>query len=237
MRVSVIVRLLILLPLVSCREAAVGADRAAPAQRKPAGVVSPAAAKWLERPTREAEERPQIVLAAMNLENGDVIADVGAGSGFYSRRLARAVAPDGVVYANDIQPGMLDALRANAARQRITNIIPVLGTVNDPKLPKATFDWVLLVDVYHEFQQPRPMLAAIRTCLKPGGRVALVEYRETTTQIRPEHRMSKEQVLAEWLPAGFRVEKIVEAMPMHRLYIFAASGPVTSGDIRRGATM
>lgn len=202
------VRLLLLLMLVQ--------------QRTPANIVPPSSADWLERSTREEEERPEIVLAAMDLRNGNVVADVGAGSGFYSRRLARAVAPKGVVYANDIQSEMLDTLRAKAAGENITNIIPILGTETDPKLPKATFDWVLLVDVYHELQQPKPMLAAIRASLKPDGRVALVEYRETTTHIRPEHRMSKEQVLGEWVPAGFRLEKIVETMPMQRLYIFAA---------------
>ncbi len=195
-------------------------DATAP-HRVPANVISPASVDWLERSTREEEERPELVLQAMGLRNGDVVADVGAGSGFYSRRLARAVAPKGLVYANDIQSEMLDALRANAAREKITNIVPILGTETDPKLPRARFDWVLLVDVYHEFQQPKPMLEAIRAALQPRGHVALVEYRETTAHIRPEHRMSKEQVLAEWLPAGFRLEKIIDSMPMHRLYIFA----------------
>ena len=190
-------------------------------ERTPANVVSPDAVDWLERSTREEEEKPEIVIAAMNLKNGDVVADGGAGSGYYARRVARAVAPKGVVYANDIQQEMLDALRANAAREKITNIVPILGTETDPKLPKGRLDWVLLVDVYHEFQQPKPMLAAIRTALKPDGRVALVEYRETTSHVRPSHRMTKEQVLSEWEPAGFRLEKIVETMPMQRLYIFS----------------
>ena len=159
----------------------------------------------------------------MKLKKGDVVADVGAGTGFYTRRLARAVGPTGVVYANDIQPELLSDLRTNAASEKITNIVPILGTETDPRLPPATFDWVLLVDVYHEFQQPAPMLAAIRAALKPSGKVALVEYRETTLSIRPEHRMSKEQVLREWLPAGFRLVEIVERMPLQRLYVFEPS--------------
>lgn len=189
-------------------------------QRTPANVVSPAAAEWLERSSREEEERPELVLAAMKLKNGDIIADVGAGSGFYARRVARAIGPKGVVFANDIQREMLDALVQNAAKEKITNIVPILGTETDPKLPKATFDWVLLVDVYHEFQQPKPMLDAIRAALKPGGRVALVEYRETHERVSPAHRMSKEQVLSEWLPAGFHLERIDESPPIQRLYIF-----------------
>jgi ubiquinone/menaquinone biosynthesis C-methylase UbiE len=191
------------------------------AQRVPAQVVDPDSIGWLERATRQEEEKPEIVLAAMELKNGDVVADVGAGSGFYTRRLARAVAPRGVVYANDIQPEMIEALKENAAREKITNIIPIVGTETDARLPAATFDWILLVDVYHEFQQPQPMLGAIRKALKPAGRVALVEYRETTTHISPAHRMTREQVLSEWLPAGFQLEKIVETMPMQRLYVFS----------------
>jgi ubiquinone/menaquinone biosynthesis C-methylase UbiE len=190
-------------------------------QRTPANVVSPAAAEWLERASREEEEKPEIVIATMRLRNGDVVADIGAGTGFYARRIARAIAPDGVVYANDIQQEMLDVLRDKAAAENLTNIVPILGSETDPKLPKATFDWILLVDVYHEFQQPKPMLAAIRASLRPGGRVALVEYRETTAHVRPEHRMSKQQVLSEWQPAGFHLEKVVETMPMQRLYVFS----------------
>ena len=193
-----------------------------PQERVPAGVVGPGAVDWLERSEREQEEKPEIVLREMKLKNGDVVADVGAGSGFYTRRLALAVAPDGVVYANDIQQEMLDALLANAAHAKIKNIVTVLGEEADPKLPKGKFDWVLLVDVYHELQQPKPMLAAIKAALKPDGRIALVEYRETTWKISPPHRMSKAQVLSEWEPAGFELVRVVEDMPLQRLYIFKA---------------
>ncbi|HUP45748.1 MAG TPA: class I SAM-dependent methyltransferase [Thermoanaerobaculia bacterium] len=189
-------------------------------ERVPADVISPAGAEWLERSTRAGEERPEIVIAAMDLKNGDVVADVGAGTGFYTRRLARAVAPDGVVYANDVQAGMLEVLKEKASAEGLSNIVPVLGGETDPKLPEGKLDWILLVDVYHELQQPKPMLAALQRALKPGGRIALVEYRETWTRVRPAHRMSQEQVLAEWLPAGFRLLRVVEEMPMQRLYIF-----------------
>jgi ubiquinone/menaquinone biosynthesis C-methylase UbiE len=134
-------------------------------------------ADWLERPEREAEERPQLVLDAMQLREGDVVAEIGAGTGYFARRIARAVGPRGIVYANDIQPEMLDLMRTYAAREQLTNIRPVLGTETDPKLPANTLDWILLADVYHEFQQPRPMLARMREALKPTGRVMLVEYR------------------------------------------------------------
>lgn len=121
----------------------------------------------------------------------------------------------------DIQPELLAVLKEKAAAERLTNIIPLLGEEADPKLPDAKFDWILLVDVYHELQKPEPMLAAFRKALKPSGRVALVEYRETTSHISPAHRMTKAEVLREWIPAGFRLVEIIETMPMQRLYIFS----------------
>ena len=210
--------------LLACYAPPATSQRTEPAPvRRPAAVISPAGADWLERASREREDRPDIVIAAMNLKNGDVVADVGAATGFFSRRLARAVAPDGVVLANDIQPAMLDMLKANAAREKISNIVPILGTETDPKLPKGSVDWILLVDVYHEFQEPGPMLQKMRDALKPGGRVALVEYRAEGTSashIRTEHRMSKEQVLREWTPAGFELERTIDDLPSQHLFIF-----------------
>jgi ubiquinone/menaquinone biosynthesis C-methylase UbiE len=196
--------------------------------RTPAPVMSFHGAAWLEREGREAEERPQEVIRAMGLRDGSVVADVGCGSGFYSRRLARAVAPSGRVYAVDIQPEMLDLLKSLAAKESLTNIVPVLGTEEEPRLPKGTVDWILLVDVYHEFQKPKPMLAGLRAALAPKGRVALVEYRAegtTAAHIRPEHRMSVEQVLAEWRPAGFRLVKRQETLPSQHLFVFEKDGP------------
>ena len=193
--------------------------------REPANVLSwRGGADWLEREGRAELERPEIVIKAMNLRDGDVVADIGAGTGFYSRRLARAVAPTGKVYAEDIQPEMLERLKKIVADEGIPNIIPVLGTETDPNLPKGTMDWILLVDVYHEFQDPQPMLAKIRESLKPNGRVALVEYRaegDTAAHISPAHRMSVEQVLAEWTPAGFTLEQTIEDLPTQHLFIFA----------------
>src|SRR5687767_4364187 len=144
--------LAIALLVASC--AARNPEPVAPGQRPPAPVMSTAGVGWLERSEREEEERPDLVLAAMELEPGDVIADVGAGSGYFTRRLARAVGETGRVYANDVQQDMLDILQANIAREELTNVIPVLGTASDPKLPQGSLDWVLLVDVYHEMQEP-----------------------------------------------------------------------------------
>ncbi len=179
-------------------------------------------ADWLEREGREDLERPEITLCAMNLRDGDRVADIGAGTGFYTRRLAKAVGPSGKVYANDIQPEMLERLKEAAGKEGISNIVTVLGTEDDLRLPPKTFDWVLLVDVYHEFQQPKIMLQKIREALKPGGRVALVEYRmegETASHISVEHRMTVEQVTAEWGAGGFTIERRIEELPSQHLFI------------------
>jgi ubiquinone/menaquinone biosynthesis C-methylase UbiE len=183
-----------------------------------------AGADWLEREGREAEQRPEEVIRTMGLEDGAVVADLGCGTGYFARRMARAVAPRGRVYGVDIQPEMLGRMKELLAREGITNVVPVLGKADDPGLPPASLDWILLVDVYHELQQPKPMLAKMREALKTRGRIALVEYRlegDSATHIRPEHRMSVEQVLGEWLPAGFRLVKRHEFLPTQHFFVFA----------------
>lgn len=182
-------------------------------------------AAWLEREGRNELERPDEVIAAMHLHDGSVVAEIGCGTGFFSRRLAKAVGPRGKVYAEDIQPEMLDLLQKYAAGEGAPNIITVLGTETDPKLPKGQMDWILLVDVYHELQEPAPMLARIREALKPGGQVALVEYRaedDSAKHISPAHRMSVEQVLREWRPAGFELAQRIETLPSQHLFLFTA---------------
>ncbi len=192
-------------------------------ERIPAQVMSYLGIDWLERDDRELVEQPDKVIAAMELESGDVVADIGSGSGYFTRRLAKAVLPDGKVYGVDIQPEMNAALEENCKKEGITNVEVVLSDEADPKLPPASIDWMLLVDVYHEFQQPKPMLAKMLEALKPGGRVALVEYRllgDTAAHIKQEHRMSVEQVMAEWEPAGFVLETRHEFLPTQHLFIF-----------------
>ena len=162
-------------------------------QRRPAPVMGAGGADWLERPGRDEEQRPDEIVRTMALKKGDAVADLGAGTGYFTRRLARAVGPSGVVYAVDIQPEMLTLLKANMEKAGVRNVVPVLGEVDDPKLTPSSLDWVLLVDVYHELQQPKATLAKVREALKPTGRVALVEYRLeglTALHVREEHRMS-----------------------------------------------
>jgi ubiquinone/menaquinone biosynthesis C-methylase UbiE len=192
-------------------------------ERRPASVMSAGGADWLERPSRDEEQKPDEIIRTMRVKDGDVIADVGAGTGYFTRRLAKAVAPSGRVYAVDIQPEMLALLKDNVEKAGLRNVVPVLGEVDDPKLPPASLDWILIVDVYHELQQPKATLAKMREALKPLGRVALVEYRlegDTALHVREDHRMSKKQVLAEWEPAGFRLVKHYEFLPVQHFFVF-----------------
>jgi ubiquinone/menaquinone biosynthesis C-methylase UbiE len=198
---------------------------AASAKREPANVMSWEKADWLEREGRAENEKPELVIQAMDLKPGMTVAEIGAGTGFFSRRIAKVVGPAGKVYAEDIQPQMLDLLKQRTAKEEVQNVIPVLGTETDPKLPAHSVDRVLLVDVYHEFQKPEPMLAAIRDCLAPGGTVILVEYRlegETAAHINIKHRMSVEQVLSEWTAAGFTLVRRSEDLPSQHVFIFSA---------------
>jgi predicted methyltransferase len=218
---------ILIFPHVACgapRSADGGA--AAPASRRqPANVMSFEGAAWLEREGRAEAEKPELVLAAMELRPGMTVAEIGAGTGFFSRRLAKAVGPTSKVYSVDIQPEMLELLETYAAKERITNIVPVVGTETDPRLPARGVDRILLVDVYHEFQKPEPMLARIRDSLAPGGTVTLVEYRlegDSASHIKTEHRMSVEQVLSEWTAAGFELIRRLETLPSQHLFVFNA---------------
>src|SRR5437660_789614 len=136
--------------------------------RRYATVMGFEGADWLERAEREDEEEPERALDALELKKGDTVADIGAGSGYITARIAKRVGPTGRVYAEDIQPEMLALLQQRIARQQLTNVTPVLGLFDDPKLPASAIDVELLVDVYHEFSEPQQMLRGLRTALKPG---------------------------------------------------------------------
>jgi predicted methyltransferase len=192
-------------------------------ERRPAPVMGASGADYLERPGRDEEQKPDEIIRSMGLKNGDVVADLGAGTGYFTHRLAKAVAPSGRVYAVDIQPEMLSRLKTSMEKAGVRNVVVVLGETDDPKLPPASLDWVLLVDVYHELQQPKATLARMRAALKPAGRVAVVEHRLeglTALHVKEEHRMSTKQVLAEWEPAGFRLVKLHEFLPTQHFFVF-----------------
>ena len=199
--------------------------------RKIAGVMGMSGADWLVRPEREAEEQPEKALDALNLKPGMVVADIGAGVGYMSIRMARRVGPSGKVYANDLQPDMLDRLRQNAAKAGIANVVTVVGDVADPKLPANTMDLVLLVDVYHEFSQPQQMLRKIRETLKADGRLVLLEYRaeDPNVPIIAEHKMTVAQVKAELEAEGFVLQPVIETLPRQHILILTKAAAKAAG--------
>ena len=195
--------------------------------RRIAGVMGVGGADWLERPERDTEEQPDKALDALGLKPGMTVADIGAGTGYMSLRMAKRVGPGGKVYANDLQPEMLRMLRENAAQSKLANVETVLGTETDPKLPENRMDLVLLVDVYHEFSEPQQMIRKIRDSLKPDGRLVLLEYRKEDPKIpiRPEHKMSVAEVKAELEPEGFVLGPVIETLPrQHILILTKTSG-------------
>jgi len=199
--------------------------------RQIAGVMGMNGADWLVRPEREAEEQPEKALDALNLKPGMVVADIGAGVGYMSLRMAKRVGPSGKVYANDLQPEMLVKLRENAAKAKITNVVTILGDVADPKLPPNTMDLVLLVDVYHEFSQPQQMLRKIRETLKPDGRLVLLEYRaeDPNVPIIAEHKMTVAQVKAELEAEGFVLQPVIETLPRQHILILTKAAAKAAG--------
>lgn len=179
-------------------------------------------APWLEREERDVEEEPERALRILKIAKGAVVADIGTGSGYMAVRMAKIVGSQGKVYANDIQLGMLDLVRRNVEKAKLTNVVPVLGTVEDPRLPAGAIDLALMVDVYHEFSQPQQMLQKIRESLKPDGRLVLLEYRGEDPQIpiRPEHKMTREQVKLELEHEGFTLKTVNEDLPRQHIFIF-----------------
>jgi SAM-dependent methyltransferase len=179
-------------------------------------------APWLDREEREAEENPDLAMRLISVPRGATVADIGAGSGYFTVRLARAVGDTGRVYGVDIQPGMVVLLQQTLAREQLSNVTPVLGAVNDPKLPAGALDLVLMVDVYHEFSQPQTMLQRIKEALKPGGRLVLLEYRaeDPDVPILPDHKMTKAQVKLEVEHEGFVQQRVYDDLPRQHLIIF-----------------
>ena len=179
-------------------------------------------APWLDRNERDREEDPDLAIRLLRIQKGSTVADVGAGSGNIPIRLAKAVGPMGKVYANDIQPGMLEILGRNVAKAKVMNVIPVLGAFDDPKLPAESIDLAIMVDVYHEFSEPQKMLNRLREAIKPGGRLVLLEYRaeDPDIPILREHKMTKAQVKLEIEHEGFKQSRVFDDLPWQHLFVF-----------------
>ena len=176
---------------------------------------------WLERDDREKEEAPAKAIAALELKEDAVIADIGAGSGYYSFRISPKV-PKGKVIAVDIQPEMLEFLKKQSAELKITNVVPHLGKVDSVNLPAASLDAALMVDAYHEFSHPTEMLASLHSALKPGGRIYLLEFRgeDPNVPIKPLHKMTEAQARLELEAAGFRFVSNRKILPWQHFLVF-----------------
>ncbi|MEO5914910.1 MAG: class I SAM-dependent methyltransferase [Luteolibacter sp.] len=189
--------------------------------REIAHVMGHPAIGWLERKNREDEEAPSRAINALNLAPNAVIADIGAGSGYYSFRIAPKV-PLGRVVAVDIQPEMLDFLKKRSEELKIGNVQPHLGTVNSVALPEKSLDAALMVDAYHEFSEPAEMLESLFKSLKPGGKIFLLEYRaeDAEVPIKPLHKMTEAQARLEFEQAGFRFVENRKELPWQHFLVF-----------------
>lgn len=189
--------------------------------REIAKVVGHTEVLWLERPGRELAEQPEQVLEALNLKPTDVVADIGAGTGYFSFRISSRV-PEGKVLAVDLQPEMLDIITFLKQENNITNVEPVLGNLTDPNLPQESIDLALMVDAYHEFEYPKEMMEGIVRSLKLGGRVALVEYRRENPfiPIKALHKMTQKQVHKEMEAVGLQWLETQPFLPQQHLMVF-----------------
>ena len=179
-------------------------------------------AEWLLRDERERQEGCSLLLTNMGLKPGQVVCDMGCGNGFYALQIAQLVGQEGHVIGVDVQPQMLTLLRKRMEQKGVENVTPVLGSYHAPRLLPDSCDVILMVDVYHEFSHPELMLAELRKALKPDGQIVLVEYRseDPDVPIKPEHKMSKQQILKEFTPNGFKLVDQFDELPWQHVMFF-----------------
>ena len=181
-------------------------------------------AGWLERAEREDEEAPSKAIDALELKPGMVVADIGAGSGYYTSRIAKRVGPTGRVYATDIQPGMIEILERRIKNEGLPNVTAVLGGMDDPRLPAGAIDLAIMVDVYHELQQPQVFLQRLKPAFKPDGRLVLLEFRKEDAKvpILEVHKMSVAEVKQELEAEGFVLDKVIDVLPWQHIIVLRA---------------
>jgi ubiquinone/menaquinone biosynthesis C-methylase UbiE len=186
-----------------------------------APVMGVGGAGWLERPEREDEEAPSKALDALDLKPGMTVADIGAGSGYYASRIAKRIGPSGRVYATDIQQGMIDILERRIKNEGLTNITTILGGMDDPRLPPASIDLAIMVDVYHELQQPQLFLQRLKPAFKADGRLVLLEFRKEDPKvpILEVHKMSVAEVRQEMEAEGFAIDKVIDVLPWQHVIV------------------
>jgi FkbM family methyltransferase len=193
--------------------------------RQIAQVMGYQGAGWLERKEREKEEEPAKLLAALKLQPNEIVADIGAGSGYYAFRMAEKL-PQGKVLAVDIQPEMIDILKKRIKQSKVSNVEPIQSAENDPKLKPESVDVILLVDVYHEFEFPYEMTVALVKALKKGGRIVFVEFRmeDENVPIKLVHKMTEKQVIKEMGPHPLQHVETVGTLPWQHVIIFKKTG-------------
>jgi len=178
-------------------------------------------AGWLERPTRQREERTDLLVENLPLTESSTVADIGAGTGYFSFQIAERI-PGGEVLAVDIQQEMLDIIESRKAGGAPNNVKTILGTERDPRLPEASVDLILMVDAYHEFSYPREMGQAMAKALRPGGYLVLIEYRgeDPAVAIKPLHKMTAAQAVAEMQAIGLEWERTEDFLPQQHFLVF-----------------
>jgi predicted methyltransferase len=179
-------------------------------------------AAFFDRPERDSEERPDLVIRALAIPRGATVADVGSGTGYFTWRLAEAVGATGKVLAVDVQPEMLDRTRAAVAARKLNNVEYVLATETDPRLPAGSVDLVFMAYAYHEFSDPAATMAAVKRSLKPGGRVVVLEYAKESNiaPASPLHKMSFEEIRREIEPMGFQIDRLLDFLPVQHGVVF-----------------
>jgi SAM-dependent methyltransferase len=179
-------------------------------------------APFFSRPQRDAEERPERLIDALEIPPGAVVADVGSGTGYFTWRLAQEVGPGGKVLAIDVQQSMLDLTKAAVTAHKLTNVEYALATEEDPRLPEKSLDLVFIAYAYHEFAEPEAMMAAVRRSLKPGGRVFILEYAKESNiaPASPLHKMSFEEIRREIEPVGFVIDQLLDFLPVQHGVVF-----------------
>jgi ubiquinone/menaquinone biosynthesis C-methylase UbiE len=194
--------------------------------REIALVMGHQGADWLDRPEREQEEKPSLLVESLKIQPGLTVADVGAGTGYVTFKLAEKVGLKGKVLAVDIQPEMLEIIKKRSVAKKMPQVEPVLGEETDPKLPESSVDMILMVDVYHEFLDPFEMTVAMVKALKPGGRLVFVEYRleDPDVPIKLVHKMSEAQVIKEMKPHPLRWVGTIGTLPRQHIIVFEKEG-------------
>jgi ubiquinone/menaquinone biosynthesis C-methylase UbiE len=179
-------------------------------------------APFFDRPERDKEERPELLLSALQIRPGATVADVGSGTGYFTWRLAEHVGPKGKVYAVDVQQSMLDLTKAAVEEHKLTNVEYVLATDTNPRLPERSVDLAFIAYAYHEFGDPEAMMSGIRRALKPGGRVVILEYAKESNiaPAAPLHRMSFEEIRREIERMGFVVDQLLDFLPVQHGVVF-----------------